>query len=119
VGAVALVIGEVKPGFLADGRGNGTLIPVPPPQGGALGWGAVYLSFGADFADVTLRIAIWNSVSKAWRINNALRVPAAGDRAMVDLTAGDMKVSVGRVKSSNSDTPDTPCSWMIETALKA
>jgi hypothetical protein len=114
---MALAIGEIKPGFLADDTAHGTLIPIPPPDGGAAGWGQVWLSFGADFGDVTLRVAIYNSGTKAWRITEQLPVPALGDRVPVSLVAGDQKVSVGRVRNGAADTGAWPCSYMVEALL--
>ncbi|MEU8968180.1 hypothetical protein AB0D11_02695 [Streptomyces monashensis] len=116
---MALVIGEVKPGFVANDRGNGTLIPLPPQHGGALGWDAVYLSFGSDFGDVLLRVAIYNTTAKKWRITEKLPVPQLGDRVAVAIQDGDQKVSVGRVQNGATDKGTWPCSYMIETTLKA
>lgn len=115
---MALVIGEIKPGFVADDKGNGTLIPLPPQDGG-LGWGKVYLSFGSDFGDVLLRVAVYNATSKAWRITSKLPVPQAGNRVSIPIQDGDQKVSVGRVKNGASDKGTWPCSYMLETTLKA
>ena len=116
---MALVIGEIKSGFLADDKANGTLIPLPPQNGGALGWGSVYLSFGSDFGDVTLRVAIYNTTTKKWRITEKLPVPQLGDRVGVPIQDGDQKVSVGRVQNGATDKGSWPCSYMIETTLKA
>lgn len=115
---MALVIGEVKPGFVSDDHGNGTLIPIPPQNGGAVGWGPVFLSFGSDFGDVLLRVAVYNSPAKKWRIAQ-LPVPQLGDRVGVALQDGDQKVSVGRVQNGPTDKGVWPCAWMIETTLKA
>lgn len=116
---MAIAIGEVKPGFLADDQGNGTLIPLPPPNGGALGWGPVWVSFGSDFGDVVLRVAVFNSSTNAWRITDRVTVPAQGDRVNIGIQDGDQKVSVGRVSSGPGDTGRWPCGWVIETTLKA
>lgn len=116
---MALVIGEIPRGFVTDDRANGTLIPVPPPGGGAAGWGQVWLSFASDFGDVTLRVAIYNSTTGGWRITDQLAVPALGDRVGVDLVTGDQKVSVGRVKTGADDTGAWPCSYMLEAVLHA
>jgi hypothetical protein len=114
---MALVIGEVKPGFVADDRSHGTLIPIPPPDGGSAGWGQVWLSFGADFGDVVLRVAIYSSTTGKWRITDQLPVPALGDRVSVDLVPGDQKVSVGRVRNGAGDPGTWPCSYMLEALL--
>lgn len=114
---MALVIGEVRPGFLADDIANATLIPLPPQNGGAVGWGSVYVSFGADFADAVLRVAIWGKGS--WRVTEQLKVPSTGGRVTVSIQDGDEKLSVGRVKASPTDTGKCPVGYMIETTLKA
>jgi hypothetical protein len=116
---MALVIGEIKPGFVSDDRAHGTLIPVPPPSSGGAGWGPVWLSFGSDFGDVTLRVAIYNSVTGGWRITEQLAVPALGERVPVGLVPGDHKVSVGRVRTGADDPGTWPCGYMIEALLKA
>jgi hypothetical protein len=116
---MALVIGEIKPGFLADDKANGTVIPLPPQNGGAIGWGQVFVSFACDFADVVLRIAVYNTPAKAWRITEQLKVPALGDRVNIAIQDGDQKVSVGRVKAGTGDTGTWPCGWMLETTLHA
>lgn len=116
---MALVTGEVKPGFLAESEGNVTLIPLPPQNGGSIGWGRVYLSFGSDFGDVTLRMAIYNAVTQKWKITNNVLVPAAGNRVGVVINDGDQKVSVGRVATDANDKGIYPCAYMIESVLKA
>lgn len=115
---MALVIGDIKPGFLDGHPENGTLIPLPPQNGGAIGWGTVYLSFGCDFADALLRVAIWNDTSKSWRISQ-VRLASAGGRVNVTVQDGDSKVSVGRVKASAADAGLCPIGWLLETTLKA
>ena len=115
---MALVIGEIKPGFLADDKANGTPIPLPPQDGGAVGWGRVFLSFGGDFGDVLLRVAIYSSTAKKWRISQ-VTVPQLGDRVGVAIEDGDQKVSVGRIQNGPTDKGTWPCAWMIETTLKA
>lgn len=116
---MAIAIGDVKPGFVADDRKNGTLIPLPPQNGGAIGWGQVFLSFGSDFGDVVLRVAVYNGPAKAWRVTDQLTVQALGDRVSIAIQDGDQKVSVGRVKAGADDTGAWPCGWMLETSLKA
>lgn len=116
---MALVVGEIKPGFLADSTANVTLIPLPPQNNGAVGWGHVYLSFGSDFGDVVLRVAIYNSRLHDWRVTDALQVPILSDRVLVPIQDGDQKASVGRVRVSPSDTGVFPVGYMIEATLKA
>ncbi|MFJ8208084.1 hypothetical protein [Streptomyces sp. NPDC096033] len=113
---MALVIGEIRPGFQADDTANATMILLPPQNGGAVGWGSVYLSFGCDFGDVTLRTAVWGNGS--WRVGE-LKVTSAGGRVNLPIKDGDHKVSIGRIKSGPTDTGTTPVGYMIETTLKA
>lgn len=116
---MALLSGDVKAGFLADDLANATLIPLPPQNGGAVGWGQVYLSFAAEFADSVLRVAVWNDLAQDFRITEQLTVPRAGGRVNIAIQDGDSKVSVGRVKASPDDTGRCPVVWMLETTLKA
>ncbi|GAA5021932.1 hypothetical protein [Kitasatospora paranensis] len=115
---MAIVIGTIGPGFLDGHPENATLIPLPPQNGGAVGWGPVYLSFGSDFGDAQLRVALWNDTSRGWRIAT-VQVPAAGGRVGVGIQDGDSKASVGRVKASATDTGLCPVGYLIETTLKA
>ncbi|WP_431683446.1 hypothetical protein [Kitasatospora sp. KL5] len=115
---MALVIGDVKPGFLDGHPENSTLIPLPPQNGGAVGWGPVYLSFGCDFGDAQLRIAVWNENSRSWRVSS-LTVTAAGGRVGVPVQDGDSKVSVARVKASATDTGLCPIGYLVEAILRA
>lgn len=112
---MAVVIGEVKPGFLADSKANMTMIPLPPQNGGTLRWGRVYVSFACDFGDATLRIAIWGN--KVWRVSE-LPVTAVGGRVPIYIQDGDEKVSVGRVKAGPTDTGDCPVAYLLETTLQ-
>lgn len=113
---MALVIGEVKPGFLTDGKDRTTVIPLPPQNGGAVGWGQVYLSFASDFGDAYLRIAVFNGGS--WRVDHLVVKSAAG-RVNYAIRDGDEKVSVVRERAGVADTGTFPVGWMIETTLKA
>lgn len=113
---MALVIGRVEPGFLDGHPECATIIPLPPQNGGAVGWGPVYVCFASDFGDAKLRTAIWNSGS--WRIGE-LVVTAAGGRVTLPIRDGDQKISIGRIKADDKDRGLTPVSYMIETTLKA
>jgi hypothetical protein len=113
---MALVIGEIPQGF--DSPSDAVLIPLPPQNGGALGWGQVYLSFGADFHSARLRVAVWNDPGKYWRVNN-VDVLQNGGRVNVAIQDGDSKVSVVRLKLDASDPGNQPVGWMLETSLKA
>jgi hypothetical protein len=114
---MALVIGDVRPGFLDGHPENGTLIPLPPQNGGAIGWGQVYVSFASDFGDALLRIAVWNSGS--WRVEPPLKVTSNGGRVTLAIRDGDQKISVGRLRVDEKDAGICPVGYMIETTLKA
>ncbi|KIF00848.1 hypothetical protein PL81_38690 [Streptomyces sp. RSD-27] len=114
---MALVIGEVKAGFLDGHPENGTTIPLPPQNGGAIGWGQVYVSLASDFGDALLRIAVWNGGS--WRVEPPLKVASSAGRVTLAVRDGDQKISVGRLKADERDAGVCPVSYMIETTLKA
>jgi hypothetical protein len=115
---VALVIGTIPPGiWTQDAPGTAVLIPIPPQNGGSVGWGPVYLSFGSDFGDALLRVAVWNSKT-GWRISQ-LAVKSSAGRLSYLIQDGDEKVSVGRLKNSATDTGTCPVGYLIETTLKA
>lgn len=116
---MAIAIGMVPRGFVADDQGNSVVVPLPPQNGGAVGWGTVYLSVGVDFADVVLRVAVYNGPARGWRITEQLKVAALGDRVMIPVQDGDQKVSIGRVKAGSGDAGTAPVGWLLETTLKA
>lgn len=116
---MALVIGSVPRGF--SGPGDALVIPLPPKNGGAIGWGDVFLSFASDFATVVrLRIAVWNDQAGYWnRIIDSFDVPKDGGRVNLLINEGDSKVSVYRVSSGPDDpSGDAPVGWMLETTLR-
>ncbi len=113
------MIGDIKPGWLADDKKNATFIAIPPQNGGAAGWGPIFLSVGCDFADVLLRVAVYNDQARDWRVTERLKVPRLGGRVGIAIQDGDSKVSIGRVKASDTDTSDTPAGWLLETTRKS
>jgi hypothetical protein len=113
---MALVIGSVPPGFLEGHPENAALIPLPPQNGGAVGWGTVYLSVGADFFNAKLRVAIWGGEGY-WRVST-LDVPKDAGRIGIPISDGDAKVSLARIPTGPDDPGTGPVSWMIETTLK-
>lgn len=121
---MALVIGSVPHGFGVndDDPSTAVLIPLPPQNGGAIGWGNVFLSFGADFGasfgDSKLRVAIFNTNYNAWRLETVEPKTNAG-RVNVNILDGDSKVSVKRVKNGAGDLGNNPIGWMLETTLRA
>lgn len=118
---MAVVIGEVKPGFLDGHPENGTIIPLPPQNGGAVGWGKVYASFAVDFhlpavPKARLRIAVFNG--GAWRIGE-IALSSTDGRVPLTIQDGDQVLSVGRIKANEADLGNYPISYMIEAVLKA
>lgn len=108
-------------GFGADAKGAitdaaaGTVIALPPRNGTY--WGAVYVSFASDFADVTLRVAILDA-KNAWRVQT-VPVKSAGPRVNVSVLDGDQKVSVLRMQMSAKDGgASVPVSCLVEAFRK-
>ncbi|MGW0335667.1 hypothetical protein ACWD0J_28015 [Streptomyces sp. NPDC003011] len=112
--------GEVPHGFLINESGGlihhryGIVLAVPiPNQNSSKTWPDAYLSFGSDWADVRLRVAlhdgkVWSAL-KNWDIN------AADGRLAEQLPPGTQKVSIGRVKKTATDMTDSaPVSWLLE-----
>lgn len=115
---MALVIGTIPPGiWTQDAPGTAVLIPIPPQNGGSVGWGPVYLSFGSDFGDALLRVAVWNS-KRGWRVDQ-VPVKSAAGRVGYLVQDGDEKVSVGRLAATPTDKGICPVGYLIETTLHA
>lgn len=91
-------------GIVAQGDAA-TIILTPPVQRN--GWGAGAVSFGTDFGDTKLRVAIHNGVT--WSDIRVLDVFHAKGRPWIALPPGCEKISVVRV-----DGKDTPCGWLVE-----
>lgn len=113
----AFQTGEVKPGFFTDAHGkttveNATMITLPPPNGGALGWKNAWLSVGCDFADVELRVAV-KVAGQAWALHS-MNPTASGDRLYMQLPTATQKISIGRIARNPADDPATPCAWLLE-----
>jgi hypothetical protein len=118
---MSIAIGSVPSGFGGDTNDMSRmlLIPLPPRNGGAFHWGDSYLSFGTDFHDARLRIAVWNDSMQAWRVNDNFIVPANGGRVNQELLDGDSKVSIARKKMDDNDPGTQPVGWLFEIVLKA
>lgn len=117
---MAVAIGTIPHGFAADEGGSiadSTIILLPPQNGGAFGWGNVYVSFGTDFWDARLRVAIWNDNAGSWR-DQIVNLDRLGGRVNVNIQDGDSKVSVGRQRRDENDPGNQPIGWLLETALK-
>lgn len=116
---MAAIINQVPRGF-QTGPGDLTtavVIPLMPQNGGAFGWGNVYVSFATDFQNAKLRVAIWNDAQHAWRVQY-VDLFAEGTRVNVDIIDSDSKMSIMRVKADAADTGTQPIGYLIETALK-
>lgn len=110
--------GEIKAGFTVNQAGQvdasqATVVVVPPSGGGALKWGAAWLSLGCDFAGVQLRVALKVDGKPGWQVSEHTIAPG-DDRYSIPLPTGTGKISIGRVAQSATDSPATPCGWMVE-----
>ncbi|MEV7797099.1 hypothetical protein AB0O68_34885 [Streptomyces sp. NPDC087512] len=89
------------------------MILPPPTDGASYGWKKFSLSFGSDFDDAKVRVAVFKGTT--WAVQT-YDVPAGGGRVGFTLDAGTLKVSVGRMKTSAGDrNEDTPLSWLLES----
>ncbi|MDH6132191.1 hypothetical protein P3T37_001576 [Kitasatospora sp. MAA4] len=112
--------GEIPHGFLINEAGGlihhryGIVLAVPiPNQSNSAIWGDGFLSFGSDWADVRLRVALHNGTT--WTSVKNWDIKAAAGRLAEQLPAGTQKVSIGRVKQSAGDMNDnSPVSWLLE-----
>ena len=114
----AFQTGPVDSGFYEDQSGtvfpsNTTELCVPPANGGAAGWGNAWLSLGCDFAPVQLRIAVKSDGQAGWSVSLHTIRPT-DDRLSIPLPTNVGKISIGRVAQSPSDSPATPCAWLLE-----
>ncbi|GAA1715844.1 hypothetical protein [Nonomuraea bangladeshensis] len=114
----AFQTGEIPHGFSFDENTglihyrNAIVLTIPLANQG--GWsGDGYLSFGSDWADVRLRVAIHNGTT--WSVIKTYDLTAAGPHVGDKLPANSCKVSIGRVKRSASDRADNvPASWLLQ-----
>jgi hypothetical protein len=125
---MALVIGEIKPGFATDPAGqwkpelihNATMLILPPvwDNNPEIGWGRVFYAFGCDFADIKLRVAIHNvNQGGGWRVET-LTIKATDSPVRIDAWAGDDKISICRIPTSATDTQDgAPAAYRVEAVL--
>jgi len=112
--------GEVPHGFVINESGGlvhyeyAIVLAVPNPnQGNGTVWGDGYLSFGSDWADVRLRVALHNGTT--WSVVKNGDIVAGDARLAEKLPAGTQKVSIGRVKKSAADmVDDAPVGWLLE-----
>jgi hypothetical protein len=116
---VAFSEGELPHGFAVDIKGNEIarsatrIVAIPPQNGGAAGWGQVWLSFACDFDTVRLRVAVCDA-SNNFRINFFDFSP--GKRSPIPIHDGDQYVSVGRVQGFGDGTE--PVGYLLEAVKK-
>jgi hypothetical protein len=111
--------GEIPHGFMINETGGlihykyGIVLAIPQPnQVSPAAWADGYLSFGCDWADVRLRVALHNGTT--WTGTN-WDITVADPRVAEQLPAGTQKVSIGRVKKTTADmVDDAPVSWLLE-----
>lgn len=108
-----LAIGQLNKGFGAD---NATKVPLPPINGGAVGWGQVYLSIAGGYGDLDLRAAVYNDKIGDYRITPRLHVPRKGGRVLIPLQEGDHHVDLERIPAGPADKGTWPAAWMIEAS---
>ncbi|MEU8509701.1 hypothetical protein AB0C40_34475 [Streptomyces brevispora] len=110
--------GEIPHGFtINEGGGlihykHALVLATPNPNQGTV-WGNAYLSFGSDWADVRLRVALHDGTT--WTVVKNWDIKAADGRLAEQLPAHTQKVSIGRVKKSAADMADNiPVNWLLE-----
>ncbi|WP_242906333.1 hypothetical protein [Actinomadura terrae] len=114
----AFQTGEIPHGFAINENGGlihyryAIVLAVPMANQG--GWaGDGYISFGSDWADVRLRVAVHNG--STWTTVKTYDLTAGGPRVGDQLPASSQKVSIGRVKKGPNDTVDNaPASWLLQ-----
>ncbi|MER5257458.1 MULTISPECIES: hypothetical protein [unclassified Streptomyces] len=110
--------GEIPHGFAFNEDGGlihykHTVTLAVPAANQANTWGDAWLSFGSDWADVRLRVAVHDG--KIWALVKNWDIKAASGRLAEKLPAGAQKISIGRVKTSGTDSvDDAPVSWLLE-----
>ncbi|NUS04727.1 MAG: glycoside hydrolase, partial [Nonomuraea sp.] len=103
----AFATGEIKPGA------NVTTMVLPPPaNSGSAGWGNCWLSFGADWGQAHLRVAVYTHGEGWSHIFEDVVVPDAGDR--VNPFNGPLPPGVQKVSVMRKANPDVPVAWLIE-----
>lgn len=130
---MALVTGELKPGFAADAAGapdparthNATVLLLPREWDGEqdIPWGRVWVRLGCDFGTARVRVGIYAEGradgKNGWRIET-VDVDAATGTVLVDPWEGATKLSLARVPRSATDTADSvPVAYLVEAVLKA
>lgn len=110
-----LLNGVIPKGFTDDAK---ITIPIPPPDGGAAGWGQVFLSLCAGFGDARVRAAVYNTQLGDYRVSHH-DVKRIGPRIGIPLQPGDEKVDLERAPMNAADTGQCNLSWQIEATAKA
>lgn len=101
---------------------NALQIVTPPVNGGALNYGAGWLSFGVDHGQVLLRIAISAGKSYGIIIHKHIRSEMAREETTVNLPTNCGRITIGRVDTQGvglqPSHPDAPTAALIEIAVK-
>ncbi|AQU70091.1 hypothetical protein [Streptomyces niveus] len=111
-------LGDVPHGFAYNADGSlihyKHVILLAAPAANQSGvWGDSWLSFGSDWADVKLRVAVHDG--SAWVWVKHIDVVAANGRIAQQLPASAQKISIGREKKSASDFVDNaPVGCLLE-----
>ncbi|MCO6004506.1 hypothetical protein NE236_05885 [Actinoallomurus purpureus] len=114
----AFQTGEIPHGFAFTETGGlihyKYTIVLAVPMANQSGWsGDGYISFGSDWADVRLRVAIHDG--QTWATVKTINITAGGIRVGDQLPASSQKISIGRVKTGPNDTVDNaPASWLLQ-----
>jgi hypothetical protein len=127
---MAIVVGELKPGFAADAAGkvvhpeHATVLLLPREWDGDqdIPWGRVWVRLGCDFGTAKLRVAVFSELAGhvGWRILDPIVVDAAKGTVLVDPWEGATKLSVCRMPQSATDAADSvPVAYLVEAVLKA
>jgi hypothetical protein len=131
---MALVVGEIKPGFatdvngmvLPDKVGNATVLVLPREWDGDqdIPWGRVWVRLGCDFGTAKLRVMVFAEARpdgrNGWRDAGPVIVDAAKGTVLVDPWEGATKMSICRIPQSATDSADNvPIAYLVEAVLKA
>lgn len=112
----------IPAGFAFDEHGNlidrskVVCLAVPPVNAGGLPWGPGYVSFGCDFGQTKLRIAVHNGAGDWWDVQMR-QFSSASSREDTGLTLLDNagKICIGRMKRHPADSDDdAPAGLVLE-----
>ncbi|MFD4859728.1 hypothetical protein [Streptomyces atratus] len=111
-------LGDVPHGFAYNEDGNlihyKHVILLATPAANQSGvWGDSWISFGSDWAETRLRVAVHDGSAWVW-VKHIDVKPAVG-RIVQQLPPGTQKISIGREKKTAGDFVDNaPVGWLLE-----